>query len=94
MGERGRNGDFKAGEGGDKPLTGQKKSLSYGQGVFQKEGTGVEYGLSDYKKVNPQTEAEPAIDYTVDSFTGNATERLKPRESDSVSSKGKSFDLE
>lgn len=93
-GDAGRNGGFKAGKGGATPEATEKKTLSYNQGVMQKESAGVEYGLSAREGLNVD-DSEPTYDYQVDGLTGNATERRAPTQDDaySVSSKGKSFSV-
>jgi len=92
--DSGRNGGFAAGTPGGKDEPGEKKTLSYGQGITRKESAGVEFGLSARENMNVD-DSEPSYDYKVDSLTGNATERRKPTQDDaySVSGKGKSFSI-
>lgn len=65
-------------------------------GTFESEGEGVEYGLNDYERINPN-DAEKEYNYEEDELTGNAVERPEPYvdQAETVrSTKGKTFRLE
>lgn len=86
---------FSAGKTGDMPEKGKKATVSKtGPGSKPSgESAGVSSGLSERYTCNTD-ENEPVLNYARDPMTGNATERQKPREYTSVSSKGKTFEIE
>ena len=86
---------FKAGKTGDTLEAKKKATISKtGPGKMKQGDTaGVQSGLSERYSCNVD-ENEPKLDYGRDPMTGNATERIKPRKTTSVSSKGKTFMIE
>jgi len=86
---------FKAGKSGDMAEVGKKSTISKSGGgaAAGSESPGVGSGLSAYVKMNVN-ENEPSVDFARDPLTGNATERIKPRGSTSVSKRGKSFQID
>lgn len=83
---------FKAGNSNYKAPA-HKSSLSEKAHMNDGDSTGVGSGLSALQSFDSEA-GGPMCDYEKDSLTGNATERIEPRTSKSVSAKGKSFDLE
>lgn len=88
------SGGFASGDNGSHTGPSRENSLSYGGGKFETESAGVEYGLSERSTLNVD-ESEPSINYTRDPVTGNATERrdIGTADNESISGKGKSFEL-
>lgn len=94
--------DFDVGKGpggkqGDENLAPKTKDGSLlRNGTFETEGASIQYGLSEYERINPN-DSEKVYNYEEDSLTGNAVERPAPYvdQADTVrSTKGKTFRLE
>lgn len=87
----------KGGELGEENLAPKTKDGSLlRNGTFESEGTGVEYGLNAYERINPN-DSEKEYNYKEDELTGNSTERPEPYvdQAETVrSTKGKTFRLE
>lgn len=86
---------FKAGKGASQGWGKKEATISRGgPGKSEQEGAGVQYGLSKYEANMNTQENEPVVCTMTDPLTGNPTERIKPRGWKSVSSKGKTFQIE
>lgn len=83
---------FKAGNSNYKAPK-HKSTISGGKAHMDDgDSQGVSSGLSALSGFDGEAQG-PMIDNEKDSLTGNATERLEPYPSKSVSSKGKTFDI-
>ena len=86
---------WKAGKGAAQGWGKKESTISRGgPGKKQSESVGVQCGLSAYEANMNTQENEPVVDKDTNPLTGNPTERIKPRGWKSVSSKGKTFQVE